>query len=198
MHFSYILPFISVFSQLALSRPQTLPAGTLVSTEDGTVEPLVPFTDDSNFEQVELKRADTSTNKRQHDITGPYYLKTSVLNGGDVHKDGLYVWAYHTGTARLFPLSLISLLLASHQYANLAVGAGLNDAVLGDKGKARPAYLNSTYQMFNLSGDSTPWTFFLPSNTNYAGKSLPSLEFLSLAASCLSSPSPGSPVSAAS
>lgn len=35
--------------------------------------------------------------KRAENITGPYYLKTKVIHGGDKAKDDLYVWAYHTG-----------------------------------------------------------------------------------------------------
>lgn len=81
--------------------------------------------------------------RAENNITGPYYLKTKVLHGGDPAKDGLYVWAYHTG-------------------------AGLNDAVLGQKASARPSYLNNTYQTFNLSTDF-PWSFYLPSDINYAG-----------------------------
>ena len=35
--------------------------------------------------------------KRAENITGPYYLKTKVIHGGDKAKDDLYVRAYHTG-----------------------------------------------------------------------------------------------------
>ena len=78
-------------------------------------------------------------------ITGPYYLKTKVLPGGDTSKDNLYVWAYHTG-------------------------AGTNDAVLGSKDHARPAYLNNSIQQFDLGTAGVPWSFSLPYDLNYAGK----------------------------
>lgn len=35
--------------------------------------------------------------KRADNITGPYYLRTKVIEDGDQAKDGLYVYAYHTG-----------------------------------------------------------------------------------------------------
>ncbi|KAG7008898.1 hypothetical protein G7Y79_00004g014820 [Physcia stellaris] len=81
--------------------------------------------------------------KRADNITAPYYLKTKTLDRRHRNKDGLYVWAYHTG-------------------------AGLNDAVLGSKDYARPAYLNNSVQVFDL-GTEFPWSFTLASDTNYAG-----------------------------
>ena len=116
--------------------------------------------------------AQPSLTKRADNITGPYYLKTKVLNGGDNSKDGLYVWAYHTGDTPSLH-SLQALVAYIKQQTDHPEGAGLNDAVLGDKDLAVPAYLNNTYQMFNLT-NNTPWTFFLPANTNYAGRPYPS------------------------
>lgn len=42
--------------------------------------------------------------KRADNITAPYYLKTKALDRRHRNKDGLYVWAYHTGTAPSLPL----------------------------------------------------------------------------------------------
>ena len=41
----------------------------------------------------------SALSKRADNITAPYYLKTKTLDRRHRSKDGLYVWAYHTGTA---------------------------------------------------------------------------------------------------
>lgn len=66
----------------------------------------------------------------------------------------------------------MTLLLFQYIYvSNLltVIGAGTSDAVLGDISLADPAYLNNTYQFFNITED-IPWTFFLASAINYAGE----------------------------
>jgi len=52
---------------------------------------LLPLFTSSLASKPDLTKRDT--------ITAPYYLKTKTINGGDNTKDGLYVWAYRTGTS---------------------------------------------------------------------------------------------------
>ncbi|OBT62148.1 hypothetical protein VE03_08293 [Pseudogymnoascus sp. 23342-1-I1] len=59
----------------------------------------------------------------------PYRLKTTVVSG-DATKNNLYVQSYHTG-------------------------AGLNDVALVSEGGSA-AYINGTYQQFDLNGSTFP------------------------------------------
>ena len=73
-----------------------------------------------------------------------YYLKTKVINGGDKKKDNLYVSTQHTG-------------------------GGVNAAILSPSlEKASKAFLNGTYQQFDLNGAAFPWGFTM-GHEEYAG-----------------------------
>ncbi len=80
-----------------------------------------------------------------------YYLRTRTTDPSS-DKNGLYLYAYHTG-------------------------AGLNDVVLNSNVTgASPAFLNDTYQLFDF-GSAFPWGLSMGGNTNYAGE-VTSIPFL--------------------
>ncbi|MCJ1354249.1 MAG: hypothetical protein MMC33_004236 [Icmadophila ericetorum] len=77
---------------------------------------------------------------------GKYYLKSVAIGGPSTNKGGLFIEAYHTG-------------------------AGFNDAVLVTEtgtNVAAPAFLNATYQEFNL-GSEFPWGFTMGADSTYNG-----------------------------
>lgn len=81
-----------------------------------------------------------------------YYLKTSVIDGGNADKNDLYVSSYHTG-----PLPSLSSINSPSSNAthiassNSTTGAGLGDATLIPfSTTGTVGFLNATHQQFDL------------------------------------------------
>lgn len=94
---------------------------------------------------------------------GQYFLKSVTIGGPSTNKSNLYIEAYHTGAG----FNDASVLLSSPPDGSKLTSSRVLVTKTGTN-YAAPAFLNETYQEFNL-GSSFPWGFVMGNDYNYMG-----------------------------